>query len=55
MEKAETSDKLSEDRWRRIIWHHKTTSQRINDEGEESEEICSMKYAEEEEDSARRK
>jgi hypothetical protein len=46
---------LGEDRWRRIIWHHKTTSQRINDKGEESKEICSMKYVEGEEESARRR
>jgi hypothetical protein len=38
-----------------IIWRHKTTSQRINDEGEESKEICSMKYVEGEEEGAWRR
>jgi hypothetical protein len=53
--KAETLDKVGEDRWPRVIWHHKTTSLRFNDEGEESKKICSMKYVEgEEEESARR-
>jgi hypothetical protein len=51
-EKAKTLDKLGEDRWPRVIWHHKTTSQSFNDEGEECEEICSMKYVEGEEESS---
>jgi len=53
--KAETSDKLGEDRWPRITWHYKTTSQRIHDEGEEIKGICSMKYVDREEESARRR
>jgi hypothetical protein len=43
-ERAETSEKLGEDRWPRITRNHKTTRQRINDGGEASKGICSMKY-----------
>jgi hypothetical protein len=41
--KAETSDKLGEDRWPRITWNHKISRRRIKDEGKASKEICSMK------------
>jgi len=46
---------MGENSWPRIIWHPKTTGQRINDEGKESKGICSMKCVEGEEESARRR
>jgi hypothetical protein len=42
-ERAETSEKLGENRWPRITRNH-NTRQRINDGGEASKGICIMKY-----------